>query len=97
MTVLAEVLDADGRRVELTEERWRHILDAHSELAELRAAVLDVVRFPERRLPGRSVNEQWFLSERVGPSRWLHVVVAYGEGRGWIVTAFARRSLPPAS
>jgi len=29
-----------------------------------------------------------------GPSTWLKVVVAYAEGRGYIVTAYARRSMP---
>lgn len=28
MTVLAEVIDPDGRRVELTTERWQHILES---------------------------------------------------------------------
>ncbi len=30
LTVLTEVLDADGRRVELTQERWEHILERDS-------------------------------------------------------------------
>jgi hypothetical protein len=30
----------------------------------------------------------------IAPSNWLKVVVAYGEGRGHIVTAYARRSMP---
>jgi len=36
VTILAEVVDPDGRHVELTDERWQHILvdhDGHPELA----------------------------------------------------------------
>lgn len=88
------VSDPDGVRVELTDERWTHILQAHVELKQYRQAVLEAVCAPTRRLGGRAANEEWFLVERVGPSRSLQVVVAYGADRGWIVTAFARRSPP---
>ena len=91
------VEDPDGRRVELTDERWDHILREHPELRGLRPVVLDAVQTPSHRLPGQAANEEWFLLGSVGPSRWLHVVVAYGEDRGWIVTAFARRSFPGQS
>jgi hypothetical protein len=86
--------DPEGRRVELTEERWEHICESHPELATLEALVVDAVREPDLRLPGRSANERWHLIEFVGPSRWIQVVVAYEHGRGWIVTAFPRRSRP---
>ncbi|MBV8941912.1 MAG: DUF4258 domain-containing protein [Solirubrobacterales bacterium] len=89
------VQDPDGRRVELTAERWQHILEAHAEIDEHRDEIMRAVRNPDHRLPGREANEEWFLiGGGAGPSRWLQVVVAYGEDRGWIVTAFARRSLP---
>jgi len=96
VTVLAEVVDPDGRHVELTAERWQHITrtEGHPELAADRAAVLRTVKAPDRRLPGRRQNEEWFYLGGVGPSRWLKVVVAYEGQRGWIATAFARRSIP---
>jgi hypothetical protein len=82
--------------VELTVERWEHITaaDGHPELAGLHGAVLRAVAEPDVRRPGREPNEEWFFLAGIGPSRWLQVVVAYAEGRGWIVTAFARRTDP---
>jgi hypothetical protein len=89
----ASVVDPDGRVVDLSEERWAHITDGHPELASCQQDVLDTVRAPTRRLPGRSVGEQWYYREAVGPSRWLKVVVRYESmDRGWIVTA--RRRMP---
>jgi hypothetical protein len=35
------------------------------------------VERPDRRLPGRRPNEAWFYLDRVGPSRWLKVVVGH--------------------
>jgi hypothetical protein len=96
VTVLAEVVDPNGRRVELTAERWQHITgsDGHAELASLRPEVLRAVEAPDERRTAPRSNEQWFFLRGVGPSRWLQVVVAYEGGRGFIVTAFGRRRDP---
>lgn len=92
----AEVTDPDGHRVVLTEERWGHILVGHPEIGPLEAVLLATVASPTRRLAGRIPREQWYYLEleRPRPSRWLKVVVSYGEQEGRIVTAFLRRSLP---
>jgi hypothetical protein len=92
--VLVSTLDPDGRRVELTEGRWRHIVAGHPELAPHLAAVTRAVREPDRRMAGRESNEEWFYLESAGPSRWLKVVVHFEGGLGRIVTAFGRRSMP---
>jgi hypothetical protein len=94
--VVANVTDPDGRRVELTAERWQHIIrpDGHPEVSEFPTDVLRAVRAPDVRLTAPRANEQWFLLRDVGPSRWLQVVVAYEGDRGWIVTAFGRRKDP---
>ena len=89
------MLDPDGRSVVFSEARWVHIFQGHPELRQHRQSILEAVRAPSRRLPGRRASEEWFYKADVGPSRWLKVVVRYGAtGDGWIVTAFARRSLP---
>ncbi len=97
MTVLARAVDVDGRRVELTAERWAHILeepDGHPELAGLVDHVMRAVAAPERRRAGRAPNEEWLYVSGAGPSRWLKVVVLYAEGRGFVVTAHPRRGFP---
>jgi hypothetical protein len=92
---IATVLDPDGRSVALSEERWTHIIDGHPELRSFRDGVLEAVQAPSRRLPGRTLGEEWFYKAGAGPSRWLKVVVRYDASDGGrIVTAFARRSLP---
>ncbi|MHB1538483.1 MAG: hypothetical protein ACYCUM_09240 [Solirubrobacteraceae bacterium] len=86
--------DASGRSVELTEERWEHICERHPEISEFEASVLRAVEEPDRQRPGRIGGEEWYHLKTDAPSSWLKVVVAYGEGRGHIVTAHARRSMP---
>jgi hypothetical protein len=100
VAVLATVIDVDGRSVELTEERWAHIVGAephragHPELSRHRDAVLRAVRAPDHRLAGHRDGEEWFYLEGAGPSRFLKVVVAYDGRVGRIITAFGRRSMP---
>jgi hypothetical protein len=53
----ATVNDPDGRIVELTRERWLHIVTGHPELVRYRAQVLLAVRAPDRRLRGRWPDE----------------------------------------
>jgi hypothetical protein len=99
MTILGRTTDPDGRLVELTKERWNHIIDppegaGHPELEGLENEVLEAVTEPDRRLPGTEPGEEWFYRAEVGPSRWLKVVVIYEEQRGFIVAAHGRRSMP---
>jgi hypothetical protein len=94
VTLLASIQDADGRVVELTDERWSHITERHPEIAPFIDEVLHAVSSPDRRVVGRAANELWFYMRTNAPSAWLKVVVAYAEGRGHIVTAHARRSMP---
>ncbi len=91
---LATILDSLGRKVELTQRCWDHIVGGHPELAPFMAEVLQAVRAPTLTLAGRRSGEDWFYLEGAGPSRWLKVVVSYDAGAGRIITAFARRSQP---
>ena len=86
--------DPDGVSVELTDERWGHVVDGQPELAPYRSAIVTAVEAPTKVLLGRAGNERWHYLQSAGPSRWLKVVVAYEGRRGHVVTAFARRSIP---
>ena len=86
--------DPDGTPVELTAERWQHIREGHPDLTPYRDAILTAISVPTILRPGHEPNESWHYLEGAGPSRWLKVVVAYEGDRGYVRTAFARRSFP---
>jgi hypothetical protein len=94
MTVRATIGDPEGMTVELTEERWSHIIERHPELEPFGEAVLRTVQEPDRRMAGRLGNEQWYYLKTDEPSDWLKVVVAYSRDRGHVVTAYATGSAP---
>jgi hypothetical protein len=94
VTIRAALNDPDGRLVELTEERWGHIVERHPEIKALDQIVLQAVRAPDHRVAGKLANEEWYYVRTDTPSNWLKAVVAYAEERGHIVTAYPRRSMP---
>ncbi len=85
MTIRSAVDDPNGRTVELTDERWEHIVERHPDLQTLDEIVLQAVRAPDHRMAGPLANEEWYYAKTDTP---------YAEGRGHIVTAYARRSMP---
>lgn len=85
---VSTTLDPDGRRVNLTRERWGHIVDRHPILAPWVRGVTVAVREPALHTPGRDETEEWYFSDDALPRRWIQVVVHYEGGEGWIVTAF---------
>lgn len=94
MTVLAEVTDPDGRRVELRQEDWDHITEGHPEMSGLQAEVLRAIKAPDRRRVGHEPNEKWYYLGGVGPSSWIKTVVVFETQDGRIITAFPRRAFP---
>ena len=89
-----ETVDPDGRRVVLSFDRWRHIVEEHGELEPYRRSLLAAISAPDRRIPGRWTDEEWFYLRTAHPSRWIKVAVHFEDGEGRIVTAFPRRRFP---
>jgi len=87
--------DRQGREVLLSPERWQHIVSAHPEIEVCEKEIRRAVESPTTVLAGREPDEEWLYLEGAGPSRWLKVVVVFdNEGRGRIITSFARRRKP---
>jgi hypothetical protein len=51
------VVDRDGASVVLSEERWRHIVVGHPEVAEVEAEIAVAIRAPEIVRDGRTAGE----------------------------------------
>jgi hypothetical protein len=83
------VQSKNGNAIRLTDERWSHITEEHSELAGLRSEVLDTVENPDRILLG---NEGELLAvKEIENGKLLVVVFREFDHDGFIITAFATR------
>jgi hypothetical protein len=84
-----------GREIVLTDERWKHIIDRHPELAHARRALEVELQEPYFMFRGRDPDEHWLYLKKVGPTRWLKIVVVWeSPSRGLTITAFPRRMMP---
>lgn len=87
------VVDPNGRLVILTEQAWGHVLAGHPELARFEQEVVDTITHPADCTADVRPERERFLSENVGPSRYLTVVVEFADREGTVITAFPHRNL----
>jgi hypothetical protein len=87
--VAEAVLSQRGVPIRLTDERWLHITEEHSELAGYRLEVLEAIAEPERILQG-SMGELFALRSRPD-GKVLVAVYRELEEDGFVITAFLTR------
>jgi hypothetical protein len=85
------VLSKSGVPIRLTDERWLHITEEHTELAGYRLEILEAIAAPERILAGAD-GEHLAVPHASG---WKVLVAVYRELEedGFVITAFATRRL----
>lgn len=83
------VYSQSGVPIRLTDERWAHITEEHSELAGLRLEIVATVANPTAIFAG---NQDELLAVReVEPGKYLVVVYRESQQDGFIITAFLTR------
>ena len=84
-------ISKNGILIRLTEERWNHIINNHSELIDYKSEVLTTIENPDKILEG-SQNELLAIKEIITGK---YIVVVYREllNDGFIITAYLTRRL----
>jgi len=78
-----------GVKIRLTDERWAHITEEHSELAGMRFDVLETVSQPRGIYQG-GLGESIAVKE-IEAGKFLIVIYREDEPDGFIITAFITR------
>ena len=84
--MVSTVTSKNGVAIRLTDERWTHITEEHSELAGFRLDVLEAVADPIRIVQGGYGS--LLATREIESGRFLVVVYRELEGDGFIITAF---------
>jgi len=83
------VYSKNGVPIRLTDERWAHITEEHSELADLQLEIVETIANPTAIFAG---NQGELLAVReVEPGKYLVVVYRESPQDGFIITAFLTR------
>ena len=85
------ILSKHGIPIRLTDERWEHITEEHSELTGMRMNVLETVANPLRIAEGNT-GELLAFREFI-PGKYLVVVYRELSQDGFIITAFFTRRI----
>jgi hypothetical protein len=87
--MIDRVISKNDVPIRLTDERWSHITEEHTELAGMRLDVLETVANPERILQG---NYGALLAVReMTTGKYLVVVYNEQDADGFIITSFMTR------
>jgi len=77
----------DGVPIRLTQERWFHITEEHSEMAGFYFEVLETLQVPEAIYEGKS--GELFAARQMQPGKYLIVIYReVGPEDGFVITAF---------
>ena len=83
------VYSKNGVPIRLTDERWAHITEEHSELADLRREIVETVANPTTIFAGD--RGELLAIREVEPGKYLVVVYRESQPDGFIITAFLTR------
>lgn len=84
-------ISKNGVAIRLTDERWAHIVEEHSELADLRFEVLNAISDPVRIVEG---GEGALLAVReIDLGKYTVVVYRELADDGFVITAFVTRRI----
>mgnify|MGYP001582111572 CR=1 FL=1 len=89
MTWIFEIKDKSGRKIHLSNERWKHIVTEHSKLANKIENIKDTISSPL--IIGKSKydeNVRYYQKYYKKLSKYLLVSVKYLNGEGFVITAF---------
>jgi len=92
--VIDKVFSVSKKLIRLTDERWLHIIDNHTEIAGLRQEVLDTIHAPDVVLCGK-IGELYACKKYKHLENTLVVVYRELEKDGFIITAFRTRNMKP--
>jgi hypothetical protein len=92
--LMATMSDPHGRTVWLTEERWKHIVEAHKEVERHLDALKKCVQAAEKLSSGNYPGAEKLWARNIGPSTWFCVVVRYEGQIGTVRTALAVKRGP---
>ena len=83
------VISKHGVQIRLTDERWAHITEEHSELAGMRFEILETIRNPSYILQGKE-GELLAVSE-ITNGKFFVVVYRELVSDGFVITSFLTR------
>lgn len=87
------VEDKTNRKIRLTKERWKHIVNEHPELSveEIKETLMNPLMIKSSKYDPKYVR--WYYKFNKTKKRYIFVSVKYLNGEGFIITAHYMRKI----
>ena len=96
MTWIFEIKDKSGRKIHLSDERWKHLNQEHPEVApyleDIKETLKNPVKITEYELDENVRYYYKYFKERES-AKYLLVIVKYLNDHGFIITAYFVRNI----
>ena len=91
LNMINNSISKNGILIRLTEERWNHILNNHSELIDYKSEVLKTIENPDKILEGS--QDEFLAIKEIITGKYMVVVYRELLNDGFIITAYLTRRL----
>lgn len=86
-TIIFEITDKTGRKIRLTQKRWKHIREEHPEIVD-QEYIIKALQMPNKILASdKDDSVGWYFLYNKQRKEYLKVSVKYLNGSGFIITA----------
>ena len=88
--MIIEIIDKSGRKIHLTEERWKHLSkhpQVYNNLEWIKETLQQPTKITDYQLDDKVRYYYRYYKKSVSPARCLRVIVKYLNEDGFIVTA----------
>lgn len=89
--MVKSAVSKNGVAIRLTDERWAHISEEHSEISQLQTEILEAIRDPVRIVEGNAGELLAVRELELG--KYLVVVYREVSSDGFVITAFLTRRI----
>lgn len=97
MSWIFDIKDKSGRTVHLSDERWKHIVNEHPELAsyceEIKLTLTNPVKVITYELDENIKYYYKYTKEKESKAKYLLAIVKYLNNHGFIITAYFVRNI----
>ena len=90
MNVIFEIIDKSGRKINLSEERWKHIIKRHPYMGKYFEEIKKTLEIPDKIISDDYRKEYYYKGYKhlKSPNNFILVIVKYLNGDGFVITSY---------
>lgn len=91
MVNVFEITDKTGRKIRLTNERWKHIAKWHPYMVKYLEEIKETIQKPDKIVSFLSTKKAYYYKSYKylpSPNRYVLTIIKYLNGEGFVITSY---------